>query len=86
MENVNNQEQEQTQGWGDVQINSNMSLDMLVNFLNILNQRLVTVENFVTIPDQKGKMISITDFYQQQAQQAQEAQEAQAQEQAQSKE
>lgn len=83
MENVNNQEQEQTQGWGDVQINSNMSLDMLVNFLNILNQRLVTVENFVTIPDQKGKMISITDFYQQQAQ---EAQEAQAQEQAQSKE
>ena len=79
MENVNNQEQEQTQGWGDVQINSNM----LVNFLNILNQRLVTVENFVTIPDQKGKMISITDFYQQQAQQAQEAQ---AQEQAQSKE
>ena len=83
MENVNNQEQEQTQGWGDVQINSNMSLDMLVNFLNILNQRLVTVENFVTIPDQKGKMISITDFYQQQAQQAQEAQ---AQEQAQTKE
>lgn len=83
MENVNNQEQEQTQGWGDVQINSNMSLDMLVNFLNILNQRLVTVENFVTIPDQKGKMISITDFYQQQAQQAQEAQ---AQEQAQPKE
>lgn len=83
MENVNNQEQEQTQGWGDVQINSNMSLDMLVNFLNILNQRLVTVENFVTIPDQKGKMISITDFYQQQAQQAQEAQ---VQEQAQSKE
>lgn len=83
MENVNNQEQEQTQGWGDVQINSNMSLDMLVNFLNILNQRLVTVENFVTIPDQKGKMISITDFYQQQAQQAQEAQ---TQEQAQSKE
>lgn len=83
MENVNNQKQEQTQGWGDVQINSNMSLDMLVNFLNILNQRLVTVENFVTIPDQKGKMISITDFYQQQAQQAQEAQ---AQEQAQSKE
>ena len=81
MENVNNQEQEQTQGWGDVQINSNMSLDMLVNFLNILNQRLVTVENFVTIPDQKGKMVSITDFYQQQAQQAQEAQ---AQEQAQS--
>ena len=80
MENVNNQEQEQTQGWGDVQINSNMSLDMLVNFLNILNQRLVTIENFVTIPDQKGKMISITDFYQQQAQQAQ------AQEQAQSKE
>ena len=83
MENVNNQEQEQTQGWGDVQINSNMSLGMLVNFLNILNQRLVTVENFVTIPDQKGKMISITDFYQQQAQQAQEAQ---AQEQAQPKE
>ena len=81
MENVNNQEQEQTQGWGDVQINSNMSLDMLVNFLNILNQRLVTVENFVTIPDQKVKMVSITDFYQQQAQQAQEAQ---AQEQAQS--
>ena len=83
MENVNNQEQEQTQGWKDVNINSNMSLDMLVNFLNILNQRLVTVENFVTIPDQSGKMISITDFYEQQAQQAQEAQ---AQEQAQSKE
>lgn len=65
MEQENKQE---LQGWKDVQLNPDMSVSMLVGFLNVLNQRLVTLENIITIPDGDGKMINLTDYYARQAQ------------------
>lgn len=59
--------QAQAQGWKDVQIVPELPLGTIVNFLNVLNQRLVTLENIVVIPDGSGKMITITDYYAAQA-------------------
>lgn len=57
------QENKMPNGWKDVTITVAMPLDVLVNFLNVLNQRLCTIENVVTVQGPEGKMISITDLY-----------------------
>lgn len=67
------------QGWKDVQIVPDMPLSALVGFLNILNQRLCTLEDIVTVQGQDGKPISLTDLYALQAEAAMKAQ-AEAQE------
>lgn len=75
MEQENKQE---LQGWKDVQLNPDMSVGMLVGFLNVLNQRLATLEDIITIPDgDNGKMINLTDYYNRQAQAEIDAQKAQ---------
>lgn len=70
---------QQVQTWKDVHISPELSASMLIDFFNILNQRMATLENIVTIPDNTGKMITVTELYARQAQaQAQaEAQKAQ---------
>ena len=45
----------QPQGWKDVEITPDMSLSMIVGFMNVLNQRLATVENIVTVPTEDGR-------------------------------
>ena len=65
------EEPKQPQGWKDVQINENMPLSIIVNFLNVLNQRLCTVEDIVTTM-YNGKAISLTDLYAIQAKEEQE--------------
>lgn len=71
-------------GWGQVQITPDMPLALLVNFMNILNQRLVALENVVTVQGPEGKMISLTDLYAiqaaEEAKKMEEAKQAQAQE------
>lgn len=57
----------QPQGWKDVQITPDMSLSMIVGFMNVLNQRLATIENIVTVPDIDGKSRSLTEIYAKQA-------------------
>lgn len=85
--NNNEQEQKQAQGWKDVQIVPELPLITIMNFLNVLNQRLVTLENVVVIPDGKGKMINVTDYYAMQAEEELKARaEAAAKEQEQIKE
>ena len=85
--NDNQQEQKQAQGWKDVQIVPELPLITIMNFLNVLNQRLVTLENVVVIPDGNGKMINVTDYYAMQAEEELKARaEAAAKEQEQTKE
>ena len=73
--------------WKDVQIVPELPLITIMNFLNVLNQRLVTLENVVVIPDGKGKMINVTDYYAMQAEEELKARaEAAAKEQEQTKE
>lgn len=68
----------QPQGWKDVQITPDMSLSMIVGFMNVLNQRLATVENIVTVPDIDGKSRSLTEIYAKQAEAEMAAQAKQA--------
>ena len=68
----------QPQGWKDVQITPDMALSMIVGFMNVLNQRLATVENIVTVPDIDGKSRSLTEIYAKQAETEMAAQAKQA--------
>lgn len=68
----------QPQGWKDVQITPDMALSMIVGFMNVLNQRLATVENIVTVPDIDGKSRSLTEIYAKQAEAEMAAQGKQA--------
>lgn len=65
----NKPEERQAQGWADVTITDQMPLNILVNFMNVLNQRLCTLENIVTTMH-NGKAISLTDLYALQAAEA----------------
>jgi hypothetical protein len=62
------------QGWKDVTIVPDMPLTAMVQFLNILNQRLCTVEDNTFIKDDQGNMISLTKMYALEAQAEMEAQ------------
>lgn len=63
--------QQQPQGWKDVNINGDIPLSAIIQFLNILNQRLVAVEDNVKLPVD-NKLISLTELYALQAQAEQE--------------
>lgn len=62
------------QGWKDVTIVPDMPLTAMIQFLNILNQRLCTVEDNTFIKDDQGNMISLTKMYALEAQAEMEAQ------------
>lgn len=81
MENQNinqTQEQNQPQGWRDVVITPDMPLSAIVQFLNVLNQRLCGIEDTVVVALPTGEEVSITKAYELQAemerQQAEQAQ------------
>ena len=84
MENQNlNQEQmekKEPQGWKDVVINPDMPLAALVQFFNVLNQRLCTIEDNLMVEMPTGEQLSISEVYRIQAEQEQKAQEEQTQE------
>ena len=71
-----NQAQEQTekkvQGWKDVVITQDMPLTAIVQFLNVLNQRLCTIEDNLSVEMQNGEKLSITEIYRIQAEQAEQ--------------
>ena len=71
-----NQPQEQAekkvQGWKDVVITPDMPLTAIVQFLNVLNQRLCTIEDNLNIEMQNGEKLSITEIYRIQAEQAEQ--------------
>ena len=68
-QNLNNQRQEQRepQGWKDVVITPDMPLGAIVQFFNILNQRLCTIEDTVVVAFPTGEEVSITKAYELQA-------------------
>ena len=72
------EEKNQNFRWKDVGITPDTPLLMIVDFMNVLNQRLATVENIVSVPADDGKIISLTDYYakQAEAEQAKQAEQA----------
>lgn len=67
-------EQQQPQGWADVHLHGGLSVNALIDFLNILNQRVCTIENIVSVPDAQGKHHSLTEIYREQEKAMQQAQ------------
>ena len=49
-----------------------MPLTAIVQFLNVLNQRLCTIEDNLSVEMQNGEKLSITEIYRIQAEQAEE--------------
>lgn len=68
------QQQQQIQGWADVHLHGGLSVNALIDFLNILNQRICTLENIVSIPDEQGKSHSLTEIYKEQEEAMKQAQ------------
>ena len=81
-QNLNNQPQEQNQpqGWRDVVITQEMPLAAIVQFFNVLNQRLCTIEDNLKVEMPTGEQLSISEVYRIQAEQEQQAQEKQTEE------
>lgn len=80
MENkIFEEKQEQEQGWRDVVITADMPLAALVQFFNVLNQRLCTIEDNLKIEMPTGEQLSISEIYRIQAKEEQKAQTQQEQ-------
>lgn len=74
-QNVNQtQEQKQPQGWKDVVITPDMPLAAIVQFFNVLNQRLCTIEDNLKVEMPTGEQLSISEVYRIQAEQEQQEQ------------
>lgn len=71
------EEQKKPQGWKDVQLSPELPLNVLVHFLNVLNQRLVAIEDTVTVP-YGNRMITLSELYAIQAEEQLKAQAADA--------
>lgn len=68
------QQQQQITGWAQINLTPDLSVSALVHFLNVLNQRLVTVEDNVYIVGDDKKQRSISEIYDEQAKAEAEAQ------------
>lgn len=62
-QNVNQEQPNQPQGWKDVVITPDMPLGAIVQFFNILNQRLCTIEDNLLVEMPTGEKLSITQVY-----------------------
>ena len=65
-------EEKKIQGWKDVQLSPDMPVSVLVNFLNVLNQRLASIEDQVVV-DFEGAKKTLTEVYQIQSEREAEA-------------
>ena len=61
--NQEQMEQNQPQGWKDVTITPDMPLTAIIQFFNVLNQRLCTIEDNLTVEMPTGEKLSITQVY-----------------------
>lgn len=57
------QNKQTSQGWKDVQLTPDMSISMLINFLNVLNQRLANLEDIIEITAEDGRKMTLTEYY-----------------------
>ena len=67
-ETVQNENENYVPGWKDARITLEMPLHMIVDFLNILNNRLCFLEDSIKLSDGNGNTMSVTEFYAMQAQ------------------
>lgn len=85
----NKQQTPQFNGWKDAKIDNNMPIQGIVEFLNIINQRLILIEDQLTIKVGEGQNITLSQYwteiqkqeYQRMMEEYQKQMEAQAKEQ-----
>ena len=66
--NAANEVEIENEGWRTVQIDQELPLSAIVHFLNILNQRLCTIEDLISVKDDKdGNSYTLTEIYHMQA-------------------
>lgn len=53
--------------WKDIQVDMSSPIGMMIDLINILNQRLAAVEDQVMVTDENGEKISFTELYHRQA-------------------
>ena len=63
--------QEQITGWGQVVITPDMPLGAIIHFMNVLNGRLATLENLVSLTLPNGEVVTLTELYRRQAEEEQ---------------
>lgn len=66
--------------WRDIQVDMSSPLGMMMDLINILNQRLAAVEDQVMITTEDGEKINFTELYHRQALAQLEAEKESAQE------
>lgn len=49
--------------WGDINLTTELPVSAVIQFLNILNQRLVDIESMLTITTEDGNKITLTEWY-----------------------
>ena len=74
MDNTKTQPTQEPTGWGQVTITPDMPLGAIIQFMNILNGRLATIENLISITLQDGETVSLTELYKRQAEAEKKAQ------------
>ena len=59
----NKQQTPQFNGWKDAKIDTNMPIQGIVELLNIMNQRLILIEDQLTIKVGEGQNITLTQYW-----------------------
>ena len=68
MENENANANQHKPTWRDAYITSDMNLNNIIHFFNILNERLCNIERLIKVPTESGETITLEDYYAQQMQ------------------
>ena len=73
-EEVKQQQEQQPQpnvpqGWKDIFVHPDMSLSLILNFINGLNQRLAHIEDVILVddPENKDNKVTFTELYKREA-------------------
>lgn len=75
MENTNTTNDETKEGWSTVNITADMPLSMIIQFINILNQRLCFIEDNQKVQINGDQIVTITELMKMQAAAQQEQEE-----------
>lgn len=73
MENTNTTNDETKEGWSTVNITADMPLSMIIQFMNVLNQRLCFIEDNQKVQINEGQVVTITELMKMQEEEAKRA-------------
>lgn len=68
-EEIKQPQPQQPSGWKDIFVHPDMSLSLILNFINGLNQRLAHIEDVILVddPENKDNKVTFTELYKREA-------------------